>query len=304
MDGGVDRRIFAPDASPRGVCWVAGALLLLAGLAVAFVEVVVRRHDPLRHLAERLPWLARRLDAGVWHGLTLTVSAIAVFVGFGAFSEITQHVVGEADLVTLDRAVNTWMAQHVPPGAFRFLHGVTHFGDHDTLLWASVALGAVLLLRRYVWLFGAFILAMGGGQLFNVLLKGYFARVRPINTLHAGGYSFPSGHSSGAMLLYGFLVFLLWTTKASRLLKWAGTVLLGLLILLVGLSRIVLSVHWMSDVLGGFVLGLTWLTFSLVAVRALAAWRRADRVYGRPQRHIPGEMPGDAPDLPDPSAAP
>ncbi|HYE57025.1 MAG TPA: phosphatase PAP2 family protein, partial [Rhodothermales bacterium] len=123
--------------------------------------------------------------------------------------------------------------------------------------------------------------------------KSLFGRARPDGPLGASGFSFPSGHTSGATLLYGFLLFLVWTTRLPRPVKWLSTALLGLLIVLVAVSRIVLSVHWVSDVMAGFVLGLTWLSFSLVAVRAVAAWSRAERVYWRPPSHIPGELPGE-----------
>lgn len=293
-----------PAPTWLAVFWAAAALLLIVVLAVAFVAVVVRRYDPLRHLATRVPLLAGRLSRDSWHGLTLTFSALLVVAGLFGFYVITENVVGEDDLVQLDQAVNAWAVEHVPAGAYAFLRTVTHAGDHDTLLVLSLGLGAVLL-WRHRWLGAAFVLAMGGGQGLMVLFKALFARVRPDNPLGAAGFSFPSGHTSGATLLYGFALFLIWTTRLPHALKWLCTVLLGLLIVLVGVSRIVLSVHWVSDVLAGFVLGLTWLSFSLVAVRAVAAWRRAENVYWRRPSPIPGEVPEDTrPDAVQAAAGP
>jgi membrane-associated phospholipid phosphatase len=282
-----------PEPTWPVVLWTAGALLLLLVLGVAFVAVVVRRHDPLRALERRLPALAPRLSRESWHGLTLTLSVLLVVLGLGLFFVITENVVGEDDLVKLDRAVNAWAARSVPEPAFDFLGAITHAGDHDTLLVLTIALGVGLLLRRHLWLFAAFVLTMAGGQGLMVLFKWLFERARPTGPLHASGFSFPSGHTSGATLLYGFVLFLVWSTRLPRAAKWAISAGLGALIVLVGLSRIVLSVHWVSDVLAGFVLGLSWLMFSLVAVRAVAAWRRAEQVYWRPRGHIPGELPGE-----------
>ena len=98
------------------------------------------------------------------------------------------------------------------------------------------------------------------GALLNYFLKQLFQRQRPdlLRLIEIGGYSFPSGHSMSSVVFYGFLIYL-----SIRYLKhWSKyciTGVLGLLIIAIGFSRIYLGVHYASDVLGGFIIGLGWL---------------------------------------------
>ncbi|TYR76673.1 phosphatase PAP2 family protein [Rossellomorea vietnamensis] len=109
-----------------------------------------------------------------------------------------------------------------------------------------------------------FTIALGGG--FNWLLKAYFKRERPdIEALvEQGGYSFPSGHSMGSFVLYGTLAFAVFRLYDHTWSKILGAAALMLLVLLIGLSRIYLGVHYPSDILGGFSAGGVWLLFSIL----------------------------------------
>ena len=95
--------------------------------------------------------------------------------------------------------------------------------------------------------------------IFQYLLKFIFARPRPIgiNLIEETNYSFPSGHSLTAMAFYGFIIYLIY--KANLKYKKIFILLLGLLILLIGLSRVYLGVHFITDILGGFTFSLSYL---------------------------------------------
>jgi undecaprenyl-diphosphatase len=93
----------------------------------------------------------------------------------------------------------------------------------------------------------------------NVLIKNGVERVRPTSALirilsPAGGYSFPSGHAMISMTVYGTLAYLLWVHSTARHRRLIPAVT-AVVILLIGLSRIYLGVHWFSDVFGGWVAG-------------------------------------------------
>jgi membrane-associated phospholipid phosphatase len=102
-------------------------------------------------------------------------------------------------------------------------------------------------------------------------LKQIFNRPRPLIPLvHAAqGLSFPSGHALTSMTFYGLLIYILWEGVKNRYLKWSLIASLILLILLIGFSRIYLRVHYASDVIAGFALGLIWLVISLWALRRI-----------------------------------
>jgi membrane-associated phospholipid phosphatase len=88
--------------------------------------------------------------------------------------------------------------------------------------------------------------------------------VRPTNGLiSATGYAFPSGHSSGIVVFFGLLLYIVWPYLRSSSTKTLLCALSIAVILIVGFDRIYLNVHWLSDVLGGYLLGIFWLSFSI-----------------------------------------
>lgn len=96
-------------------------------------------------------------------------------------------------------------------------------------------------------------------------LKELFERDRPnlIQEYDGTGYSFPSGHSTGPMVFYGFIIYLIIRSRFPLVAKWIVGIVLGLLIFLIGFSRIYLGVHYASDVIGGFLLGFAWLATNI-----------------------------------------
>lgn len=104
--------------------------------------------------------------------------------------------------------------------------------------------------------------------LLNFVLKLVFARERPIdiNIITESGYSFPSGHSMVSAGMYGFLAYNLWKSKIKNGCKVIGCIELVILTFLIGLSRIYLGVHYASDVIGGFVLGIAYLVLFIQIV--------------------------------------
>ncbi len=102
--------------------------------------------------------------------------------------------------------------------------------------------------------------------LINQLMKHIFRRARPvnINLIKEKGFSFPSGHAMASLSFYGFFIYLINNNKYNKKTKIISSILLSTLILLIGISRIYLGVHYASDVLAGFALSLAHLiTYSL-----------------------------------------
>ena len=102
------------------------------------------------------------------------------------------------------------------------------------------------------------------GNIFNPIIKNIVNRARPtgdiVNILETKtNSSFPSGHALGAIIFYGFLIYLIWKLPFKH--KKIITLILTIFILLVGLSRIYLGAHWPSDVFGGYFIGTVWIIF-------------------------------------------
>lgn len=95
----------------------------------------------------------------------------------------------------------------------------------------------------------------------NQIMKVIIARPRPIEyrLIEEHGYSFPSGHAMISTAFYGFLIYLIYKKVNNKYIKWSSIIVLSMLILLIGTSRIYLGVHYASDVLAGFIISIVYL---------------------------------------------
>lgn len=102
----------------------------------------------------------------------------------------------------------------------------------------------------------------------NQLLKAILQRPRPTEyrIVEETGYSFPSGHSMVSMAFYGYLIYLIYKYVKNKYIKWISIVLLSILVCSIGISRIYLGVHYTSDVLGGFLISMSYLVIYISAV--------------------------------------
>lgn len=102
----------------------------------------------------------------------------------------------------------------------------------------------------------------------NQLLKRILQRPRPTEyrVIEETGYSFPSGHSMVSMAFYGYLIYLIYKYVKNKYIKWVSIILLSILICTIGISRIYLGVHYTSDVLGGFLISISYLIIYIGAV--------------------------------------
>lgn len=148
-------------------------------------------------------------------------------------------------------------------------------------VWFLTILSIILILvlwwkKKDKWSILFFIIGIGGGGLLTKLLKYYYGRERPsINeTIDAIGYSFPSGHSMGSLIFYGFLTYFIIRSTYSKKLKCLSLILCGLLIVSIGISRVYLGAHYPSDVIAGHLAGGIWLILCILALEYVN-WRSA-----------------------------
>jgi len=218
--------------------------------------------------------LARRLDPGARYGLRLTLLAVAVVLVAVPFGLLLEQVASEGRLTRLDSSLARTLNRQVDPHplAVDLISAVSFLGKP---VWLFVVVGgAVLWLlrgrRQKLAIFLA-VTAIGGG-LVDSAVKLAVGRPRPVVTnpiVTAAGKSFPSGHAMSSVICYGALMLVFLPMVAPRLRRLV-VVLTGLLIALIGASRLALGVHFLSDVVAGFVLGVAWLVAS---VAVFEVWR-------------------------------
>ena len=181
-------------------------------------------------------------------------------------------------LIQTDLELALWFHAHASPALTQCMLAITHMHSLLMILLYSCVLAAWLVSRReFDWLL-ALAVAVPPGMLLNALLKLAYERARPVldaPLLSLQTYSFPSGHTSAAVLFYGFLAAYLVPRLSGRGTRTACIAAALLMVMLVGLSRIYLGVHFLSDVLAAACAAAAWLALSLAGVHALKKPRGA-----------------------------
>ena len=177
---------------------------------------------------------------------------------------------------TFDETVLLWINQHASPAFDTLFTIITQFGDAVFVTLASLVIILVLLFRKQPLKALFVAIGVGGAVLLSVILKPLFDRSRPDLwewLVHETSLSFPSGHATASMALALCCVAVLWRTRFHVV----SLVLAPLYVALIGLSRLYLGVHFPTDILGGWLLSLSWV--SLIAFAYLfVAKTRAERL--------------------------
>ena len=138
---------------------------------------------------------------------------------------------------------------------------ITNIASPVNLFSFSFILFIIFILKKKWYHMTFLTVGMTGGVLLEILIKSLIHRERPINSLiEISGYSFPSGHATMAIIFFTLLIYAFKDDMKNKVLKILFIFSMTLVFLLVGLSRIYLNVHWFSDVIAGFALGMFWLT--------------------------------------------
>ncbi|HEV7681902.1 MAG TPA: phosphatase PAP2 family protein [Pyrinomonadaceae bacterium] len=206
----------------------------------------------------------------IW--LPLLVGVVVFATMTFILDEISEAIVNHQPITITDVELSNWLHSHATPLLTKAMFVATFFGSTALATCVAIAFGLYLIRRRQFYWLVALMLSVPGGGLLNKLLKYIFQRPRPLfpdPLLTLSSYSFPSGHTMTATVLYGVIAaYLLSKTKNWRQ-RLLVVVLTGCLIVIVGFSRIYLGVHYLSDVLAAIGEGLAWLLLSLLAVYTL-----------------------------------
>ena len=142
---------------------------------------------------------------------------------------------------------------------------ITNFGGAIFIAGVAIFLAIIIKKKKIgISILANLVIITGLNQLFKRILQ----RPRPTEyrIIQETGYSFPSGHSMISMAFYGYLIYLIYKHVKNKYIKWISISLLSILICLIGISRIYLGVHYTSDVLGGFLISISYLVIYISAV--------------------------------------
>ena len=172
------------------------------------------------------------------------------------FSVICYGVLSYDSLV-IDTKVYSFIINNIMnDGLTPILKAITELGGVAFTVLAGVLI--FMFCKKNRWFIT---IDLVGVTLVNQVIKHIIRRPRPnvLRLVEESGYSFPSGHSMVSMAFYGIIIYLVYKNVTNKYLKWILIILLSLLILSIGFSRIYVGVHYFTDVAGGFLLGLAYL---------------------------------------------
>ena len=203
--------------------------------------------------------------------LRMQLRTVAATIGITTFATLATLLMTGGALRAADQAFADAVRASLPAAALPAFGALTHLADPATLTGLCITMALLLAAAHQPALAMGWVLALAGNGMLNRSLKALIGRARPLDQVAAWaetGFSFPSGHSSGAVVACGMLAF-----TASRLLpaRWHAAALAAAVALAwsIGASRVFLGVHFASDVLAGFASGGLWLLLCI----SLLAWR-------------------------------
>lgn len=215
-------------------------------------------------MQKKIKQLLTQISLKVLAVLLLFISCLLVF------AYIADENVLENNKV-FDEKVIAYVAAHSTPLLVQVMQIITFFGSSYFLLPAYIVLIVFFLLKKQkAYAIDIAIIAVSSTAVM-FLLKEIFKRYRPL--LPVGkillSYSFPSGHSVSSFIFCSVLAYLVWMSPIKKIWKYIVALLLLLFAAVIGLSRIILNVHYATDVIAGFCFGTVWVVISFWVMRKI-----------------------------------
>lgn len=236
---------------------------------IVSVKEAILRNKEVRELIKNHPifisFARQRLNIRKFSGLPLTFLVIAFLYMSSILFGVAKNIITSGPIIAVDARVENLLYAFRDFELVKIFTWITVLAKWKIILSFGITASIILWLwKRKLYIISLWV-TIAGSSLSNIIGKIAFHRHRPETALYAENtFSFPSGHSTMAVSFFGFIIYLL--LKRAR--KWEykmNIFFLGsALILIIGLSRIYLGVHFLSDVWGGYLLGFLWLVVGIV----------------------------------------
>jgi undecaprenyl-diphosphatase len=232
-----------------------------------------------------------RLDPRTETGLLLGVALVVLIVGGVVLGVLALLVHTNSGMLSVDRSIAPWGEEHLTAFSKWMLDFVTSFGTKGVIAGFTVGVLVVEVLRRPSrWLPVFLVTAVVGQALMSLLVKDLIDRVRPTANpiAHTLGPSFPSGHTTAAAACFAAFALVLGRGRSRNVQSLLAGVAVFIAIA-VAASRVLLGVHWLTDVIGGLALGWAWFALCSIAfggrlLRLGAPIEAAERVSATAER--------------------
>jgi len=193
-----------------------------------------------------------------------TIACIAFFVAYVLFS------IFRINFQSIDVAVNLWTITIHNDASIFLARLLSTVFDTILIVSASLVIATFLFIKKQKAQSVLLLTAIGGEALLIVFLKNLDQVARPENQLLLGsGFSYPSGHSAGVIVFLGLIAYYAWIHWSSKRSRIFNAALFCLTVAFVSFDRVYLNVHWLSDVVGGWLFGAFWLTFCIMVYERL-----------------------------------
>ncbi|MDP5043353.1 MULTISPECIES: phosphatase PAP2 family protein [unclassified Leeuwenhoekiella] len=230
----------------------------------------------IKNLKNFLQRKFKQYDSKLPYFITVILALIIVVFCINTFIELTETLKTEI-LATYDTQITDYVISFRTPLLTQYFVFVTNVGDLYGYL-TVVGLATIIsyfFFKRWKYVLQT-IAVLILASVSNVILKRFIDRARPgiEHLVSVETLSYPSGHAMSAMAFYGFLIYLVFRFSINTFLKAGLILLLAVLILSIGISRIYLGVHFPSDIAGGYIAGFIWVVFCILIFNIIELFRR------------------------------
>ena len=228
-------------------------------------------------MLKRAKRIYRRAIAGIMLFTAETVLTVLMFLlSLIAFLAIAKYIFLDKK-EDFDQSAFHFLESFISDNVTDSMWVLSVIGNYQVMIAANILLIAYFLfIRKHRW-YSIKIPAISlSSVLLMTLLKNLFNRPRPLIPLlePAKGLSFPSGHAMMSATFFGLLIYFVYKRQMPPLIKFTAITLLVLFIFSIGLSRIYLRVHYASDVIAGFCIGVIWLTIAINALNRIELYSK------------------------------
>jgi undecaprenyl-diphosphatase len=201
------------------------------------------------------------------HRLSIGVPILSI-ISLYLFTKMLEGVIYNGSILKIDEWFNSINFALYFPLINKAAMFITIFGDAILIiLFFILVLGVLILKKRWRYALIS-TLAIVGASVFELIIKFLVHRARPQNLIETG-FSFPSGHAVMAIIFACLLIYSFKDDFKDKLPRYIFVILTSVFFISVGISRIILQVHWFSDIVAGMSLSLFWFMFLVIAERAV-----------------------------------